>query len=116
MSAKKDEIIRTTGISKATFIVSLVIVAAASGVAGYFVPVLLKQSSSVITINGAGSSFVFTLMSAINANYTASNSSVQVNYQSVGSGAGITDFSTRIVDFGATDAPLTGGSLGQRAN
>ncbi len=44
MSTKKDEIIRTTGISKALFIVSLVIVAAASGVAGYFAPGLLKQS------------------------------------------------------------------------
>ena len=116
MSTKKDEIIRTTGISKALFIVSLVIVAAASGVAGYFVPGLLKQSSSVITINGAGSSFVFPLMSAIGANYTSSNPNVQINYQSVGSGAGITDFSTKIVDFGATDAPLTGGPLGQRAN
>ncbi len=114
--SSKDVVIRSTGISKSIFIISLVIVAAASGVAGYFVPVLLKQSSSVITINGAGSSFVFPLMSAINANYTAGNPNVQVNYQSVGSGAGITDFSTRIVDFGATDAPLTGGSLGQRAN
>src|SRR6266487_4447463 len=106
MSASKDVVIRTTGISKSIFIISLVIVAAASGVAGFFVPGLLKQSSSVITINGAGSSFVFPLLSAIDANYTASNPNVQVNYQSVGSGAGITDFSTKIVDFGATDAAM----------
>jgi phosphate transport system substrate-binding protein len=116
MSTSKDVVIRTTGISKSIFIISLVIVAAASGVAGYFVPGLLKQSSSVITINGAGSSFVFPLLSAIDANYTAANPNVQINYQSVGSGTGITDFSTKIVDFGATDAPLTGGTLGQRAN
>jgi phosphate ABC transporter phosphate-binding protein len=116
MSTSKDVVIRSTGISKSIFIISLVIVAAASGVAGYFVPALLKPSSSVITINGAGSSFVFPLLSAIDANYTAANPNVQVNYQSVGSGAGITDFSTKIVDFGATDAPLTGGPLGQRAN
>ncbi len=96
--------------------ISLVIVAALSGVAGYFVPGLLKQSSSVITINGAGSSFVFPLLSAIDANYTSLNSGDQINYQSVGSGAGITDFSTKIVDFGATDAPLSGGLSGQRAN
>jgi phosphate ABC transporter phosphate-binding protein len=70
----------------------------------------------VITINGAGSSFVFPLLSAIDANYTAGNPNVQINYQSVGSGAGITDFSTKIVDFGATDAPLSGGPIGQRAN
>jgi phosphate ABC transporter phosphate-binding protein len=116
MSTSKDVVIRTTGISKSIFIISLIIVAAASGVAGYFVPGLLKQSSSVITINGAGSSFVFPLLSAIDANYTASNPNVQINYQSVGSGAGITDFSTKIVDFGATDAPLSGGPIGQRAN
>src|SRR5207302_3487876 len=108
--------IRTTGISKSIFIIGLVIVAAASGITGFFVPGLLKQSSSVITINGAGSSFVFPLLSAIDANYTAANPNVQINYQSVGSGTGITDFSTKIVDFGATDAPLSGGSLGQRAN
>jgi len=116
MSASKDVVIRTTGISKSIFIISLVIVAAVSGVAGFFVPGLLKQSSSVITINGAGSSFVFPLLSAIDANYSAGNPNVQINYQSVGSGAGITDFSTKIVDFGATDAPLSGGPTGQRAN
>jgi len=116
MSTSKDVVIRTTGISKSIFIISLIIVAAASGVVGYFMPGLLKQSSSVITINGAGSSFVFPLMSAIDANYTAGNPNVQINYQSVGSGAGITDFSTKIVDFGATDAPLSGGPIGQRAN
>jgi phosphate ABC transporter phosphate-binding protein len=116
MSTSKDVIIRSTGISKSIFIISLVIVAAASGTAGYFVPGLLKQSSSVITLNGAGASFPFPLLSAINANYTASNPNVQINYQSVGSGAGVTDFSTKIVDFGASDAPLSGGPLGQRAN
>jgi phosphate ABC transporter phosphate-binding protein len=116
MSTSKDVVIRTTGISKSIFVISLIIIAAASGVAGYFVPGLLKQSSSVITINGAGSSFVFPLLSAIDANYTAGNPNVQINYQSVGSGAGITDFSTKIVDFGATDAPLSGGPIGQRAN
>jgi phosphate ABC transporter phosphate-binding protein len=116
MSASKDVVIRSIGISKSIFVISLVIVAAASGLAGYFVPGLLKQSSSVITLNGAGASFPFPLLSAMNANYTAANPNVQINYQSVGSGAGITDFSTKIVDFGASDAPLSGGPIGQRAN
>jgi phosphate transport system substrate-binding protein len=116
MSTSKEVVIRTTGVSKSIFIISLIIVAAVSGVAGYFVPGLIRQSSSVITINGAGSSFVFPLLSAVDANYTAAIPNVQINYQSVGSGAGITDFSTKIVDFGATDAPLSGGPTGQRAN
>jgi phosphate transport system substrate-binding protein len=34
-------------------------------------------------------------------------SGVSVNYQSVGSGQGITDVTSRLVDFGASDAPMT---------
>lgn len=116
MSTSKDVVIRSAGISRSVFIISLVVVGAASGAAGYFVPGLFKQSANVITLNGAGASFPFPFLSAANANYTATNPNVQINYQSVGSGAGITDFSTKIVDFGASDAPLTGGPLGQRSN
>lgn len=36
---------------------------------------------------------------------------IQVNYQSVGSGAGINQIRNRTVDFGATDAPLTAQQL-----
>lgn len=36
---------------------------------------------------------------------------IQLNYQSVGSGAGINQIRNRTVDFGATDAPLTGQQL-----
>ena len=116
MSASKDVVIRSTGISRSVFIISLVIVGAASGATGYFVPGLLKQSSNVITLTGAGSSFVFPFLSAADANYTGTNPNIQINYQSVGSGAGINDFQTKIVDFGATDAPLSGGPLGQFHN
>lgn len=115
MSTSGNVVIRSAGISKTIFIISLVIVGAASGAAGYFIPGLFKQSPS-ITINGAGSSFVFPFLSAADANYTALNPTVQINYQSVGSGAGITDWSTKIVDFGATDAALSGGPLGQFHN
>src|SRR6202043_2919504 len=34
--------------------------------------------------------------------------SVQINYQAIGSGGGISEFTQGVVDFGATDAPMTG--------
>jgi phosphate transport system substrate-binding protein len=55
------------------------------------------------TLKGAGSSFVFPLVSQWQANYK----NAQITYGSVGSGAGIAAISGRTVDFGASDAPLT---------
>ena len=109
MSTSKDVVIRTTGITKTIFVISLIIVGVAGGLVGYFVPPLLKQSRSVITLNGSGSTFVQPLLNAIDTNYTAANPGVQVNYQGVGSGAGITNLNNSLVDFAGTDAPLTPG-------
>ena len=39
--------------------------------------------------------------------YQSVNPSVSINYQSIGSGGGIRQFTERTVDFGASDAPLT---------
>ncbi|HEX8967633.1 MAG TPA: phosphate ABC transporter substrate-binding protein PstS [Chloroflexota bacterium] len=60
-----------------------------------------------LTLNGAGSSFDNPLFSKAFAEYTKLNPNVQVNYQSVGSGAGIQQLTQGTVDFGASDAPLT---------
>ncbi len=38
---------------------------------------------------------------------------VRLNYQSVGSGAGINQVRNRTVDFGATDAPLSAAQLAE---
>ena len=59
------------------------------------------------TLNGAGSTLVFPLMSAWTFAYQQYTGNVQVNYQSVGSGAGITQLTAKTVDFGASDAPLS---------
>lgn len=107
MSTSKDTIIRTTGITRTIFVISLIIVGVAGGVVGYFVPPLFKQSANVITLNGSGSTFVQPLLNAIDTNYTAGNPGVQINYQGVGSGAGIGNLNNSLVDFAATDAPLT---------
>jgi phosphate transport system substrate-binding protein len=60
-------------------------------------------SSTGGSLKGAGSTFVFPLVSQWQANYK----NAQITYGSVGSGAGITAITARTVDFGASDAPLT---------
>lgn len=56
-------------------------------------------------ITGAGSSFDNPLFSKMFAAYHDS-AKLQVNYQSVGSGAGISQLTGKTVDFGASDAPM----------
>jgi len=64
------------------------------------------QRSTAATLSGAGSSFVFPLVSTW-APAFKSSSGISINYQPLGSGAGIKAVSNRSVDFGASDAPLT---------
>jgi phosphate transport system substrate-binding protein len=59
-----------------------------------------------ISIIGAGSSFVFPLMDKWRVAYHGLYPGVSFNYASIGSGAGINQFTKKTVDFGATDVPL----------
>jgi phosphate transport system substrate-binding protein len=61
-------------------------------------------------LNGAGSSFAGPLFSRWSADYAASKG-VKVNYQPIGSGAGVKQFMEMTVDFGGTDAPMTDAEL-----
>src|SRR5436305_1079220 len=56
-------------------------------------------------LNGGGSSFVNPMMSKWASEYQKAKG-VLVNYQSMGSGAGIQQMIAKTVDFGCTDAPL----------
>jgi len=58
------------------------------------------------TITGAGSTFIFPLMDNWRVQYNQLNSNIQLNYQSIGSGAGIKLLQQKTVDFAASDAPL----------
>lgn len=60
-----------------------------------------------ITLNGAGATFPFPLISKMSSEYNALNPNIQINYQSIGSGGGIRQFMVKTVDFAASDAPLT---------
>jgi phosphate transport system substrate-binding protein len=57
-------------------------------------------------IIGAGSTFVYPLMSRWIADYHAKQPSLQINYQSIGSGGGIQQLKKGLVDFGASDMAL----------
>jgi phosphate transport system substrate-binding protein len=63
------------------------------------------QPGSGSQITGAGSTFVFPVMSAWAVDYKKQGG-VDVNYQSIGSGGGITQVESGTDDFGATDQPL----------
>ncbi|MDU9022889.1 phosphate ABC transporter substrate-binding protein PstS [Pseudomonas corrugata] len=68
-------------------------------------------------VNGAGSSFVYPVLSKWSQDYSKSSSN-RINYQSIGSGGGIAQIKAATVDFGASDAPLSAddlkaGGLGQ---
>ncbi len=62
-------------------------------------------------ITGAGSTFDYPLFSKIFYDYSQQNPDVTVNYQSIGSGGGIKQFSAQTVDFGATDVPMNAKEL-----
>jgi phosphate transport system substrate-binding protein len=66
---------------------------------------------SVSQLNGAGSTFINPLFSKMFAEYPSAKCGLNVNYQSVGSGAGINDLLQGIVNFGATDAPMSTAQL-----
>jgi phosphate transport system substrate-binding protein len=71
-------------------------------------PSQLSQQQGQAVINGAGATFPFPLIDTWRVEYQNVNPSVSINYQSIGSGGGVKQFTERTVDFGATDAPLTG--------
>jgi phosphate transport system substrate-binding protein len=66
--------------------------------------------ASGMTVTGAGSTFVYPVLSAWASDY-AKSSGTKVNYQSIGSGGGISQVKAGTVDFGASDQPLDSAEL-----
>ncbi|HEV2037646.1 MAG TPA: phosphate ABC transporter substrate-binding protein PstS [Candidatus Eremiobacteraceae bacterium] len=62
-------------------------------------------------ITGAGASFPFPFYSRAFYEYGRLHPDVQVNYQSIGSGGGIQQFTAKTVDFGASDVPLNANEM-----
>jgi len=57
-------------------------------------------------INGAGATFPYPIYSKWFAEYNKLHPDVRINYQSLGSGAGIRQLTSRTVFFGASDQPM----------
>src|SRR5467141_4293669 len=113
MTSAPGQRVRRGGISRTIFVISLVIVAVVAGLGGYFTNAFLNPGVPTIQLSGAGSSLVYPLLSQWTSNYRGLHSNVQINYQSVGSGTGVTDFTNKVVDFAGTDAaPVPYGSTG----
>jgi phosphate transport system substrate-binding protein len=86
-------------------LVSLSAAVLAVGASTGFITTAVASATSG-TLNGAGS----TLVAPLEAEWASafnSKTGNTVNYNPVGSGTGIADITSRTVDFGASDAPLT---------
>ena len=63
-------------------------------------------SAQSLLINGAGATFPFPMYSKWFSEYNKLHPDLKFNYQSIGSGGGIKQFTDGTVDFGASDAPM----------
>src|SRR2546422_1496401 len=67
---------------------------------------LAAPAAAQVKLNGAGATFPNIIYQDWMLSYNQAHPDVQLNYQSIGSGGGIRQFSDGTVDFGATDAPM----------
>jgi phosphate transport system substrate-binding protein len=84
--------------------------ALARSLAVAFGGVLLAGSAAAqgtMRLNGAGATFPNPIYSKWVLEYHNAHPTVEINYQAIGSGGGIRQFTDHTVDFGATDGPMT---------
>ena len=85
-------------------------------IAGILVAAALAGATTLATtafgaeITGAGSTFAYPIFAKWAATYRQ-QAGTSLNYQSIGSGGGIKQITSRTVDFGASDMPLKGEDL-----
>jgi phosphate transport system substrate-binding protein len=76
-------------------------------------PVSTPIDARELRITGAGASFPFPIYSAWFRHYNRATRGVRIDYQSVGSGAGVRNLINRTVDFAASDAAITDEEVAQ---
>ncbi len=64
-------------------------------------------AAATVTLNGSGATFPQPLINEIITKYPSVKANVQVNYQGIGSGGGISDLKNKATDFAGSDAPLS---------
>ena len=72
---------------------------------------LASPLAAQIRLNGAGATFPNIIYQTWVMNYNQKFDNIEINYQSIGSGGGIRQFSDKTVDFGGTDAPMTDSAI-----
>src|SRR5205814_10660640 len=72
---------------------------------------LAAPARAQVKLNGAGATFPNIIYQDWMLTYNQSHPDVQLNYQSIGSGGGIRQFSDGTVDFGGTDAPMSDSAI-----
>lgn len=82
-------------------------------VAGVVAAGAFSQAMAQQEATGAGASFPAPLYSKWAADYNKATN-IKINYQSVGSGAGLRQIDAKTVDFGASDAPLKDEELAKK--
>ncbi|HEY0792735.1 MAG TPA: phosphate ABC transporter substrate-binding protein PstS [Chthoniobacterales bacterium] len=70
------------------------------------VPLVTSSSLAAPQLQGAGATFPAPIYQRWIAEYAKAHPGVQINYQGIGSGAGIKQFTQGLVDFGASDAAM----------
>jgi phosphate transport system substrate-binding protein len=74
---------------------------------------MAMSSAQAQKLTGAGATFPYPIYSKWFSEYSAAHPGVEINYQSIGSGGGIKQFTSGLVDFGASDMPMTDDMLSQ---
>jgi phosphate transport system substrate-binding protein len=73
--------------------------------------VLAMSAAQAQKLTGAGATFPYPIYSKWFSEYSAAHPGVEINYQSIGSGGGIRQVTAGLVDFGASDMPMTDDAL-----
>ena len=64
-------------------------------------------AQGTMRLTGAGATFPYPIYSKWMSEYHTLHPDVEINYQSIGSGGGIRQYTDHTVDFGASDGPMT---------
>jgi phosphate transport system substrate-binding protein len=94
-------------------IISVVIIVIIIGGVFAYISMQNPSPSASVTLNASGATFPQPFLNATINAYSLVKPSVQINYQPVGSGAGINALTAKTVDFAASDAPLSSNQTSQ---
>jgi len=102
-----------TAVSRTILVISITAIVVLASIIGYVAMSQVGMQSttqwqpSSMTLNGAGATFPYPLLSTMTVEYNKIKPNIKFNYQSIGSGGGIRQHTEKTVDFGASDAPLS---------